>query len=101
MIDDIYPRIDFVKIDVEGSEHDVLKGMVKTMERFMPKMLIEFHPPTIQEKGDNPEDIYKGLKSLGYDIRLVPNIDETISYEDLYAATNNESGGQNLLCLKK
>jgi FkbM family methyltransferase len=93
--------IEFVKIDVEGSELDVINGMYETLWKYLPTMLVEFHPPTIQEKGDNPEKLYYQIKNLGYDIRLVPKIDESISYEDLYAATNNESGGQNILCLKK
>lgn len=92
---------DFVKIDVEGSELGVIKGMFDIIKENHPTMLLEFHPPTIHEYGADPRELYYLLKGLDYDIRLVPNIDETISYEDLYARTNNESGGQNILCQKK
>ena len=34
---------DFIKIDVEGFETEVLKGMIKTMKRFKPELFIEIH----------------------------------------------------------
>ena len=37
------PRVDFVKIDVEGAELDVLAGAVETMARFRPKVIMEFN----------------------------------------------------------
>jgi len=37
-------RIDWIKIDTEGTEHLVLKGAEETLERCKPKMLIEFLP---------------------------------------------------------
>ncbi len=45
-IDDIIgkpacPRLDFLKIDVEGMEMDVLKGAEKSISQFRPSMLIE------------------------------------------------------------
>jgi FkbM family methyltransferase len=98
-LDDI--KIDFMKIDTEGTELDVIRGMYDLLEKNKPTMLIEFHPPTLLEYGVNPKEEYDFIKEQGYDIRLVPKIDESISYEDLYAATNNESGGQNILCEKK
>jgi len=36
-------RLDFVKMDVEGAEFDVLLGAKETVARFRPKMLIELH----------------------------------------------------------
>jgi len=35
-------KIDFVKIDVEGFEYCVLKGMKKILKKFRPKIIIEF-----------------------------------------------------------
>ena len=42
-IDDLaLPRLDFVKIDVEGMEADVLTGAGKTIERFLPWCWVEY-----------------------------------------------------------
>lgn len=93
---------DFVKIDVEGSEKDVLQVLYGCIQNKRPIMLIEFHPPTFEEKGDDPESIYLLIKkALDYEIYLVPDTTNPISYEELYKQTNNESGGQNILCLPK
>ena len=39
-------RLDFVKIDVEGAEHLVLKGMQECLKKLRPIMLVEFHDET-------------------------------------------------------
>ena len=36
-------KLDFVKIDAEGSEFEILAGMEETLKRFRPKLLIEFN----------------------------------------------------------
>lgn len=99
--DEMDDDITFIKMDIEGSELGALVGMKRILTNNDIKMVMEFHPPSIIESGANPKYIYDFLTELKYDIRLVPKIDESISYEDLYAATNNESGGQNILCEKK
>lgn len=35
------PRVDFIKIDVEGAEHDVLLGLEATIESWRPALLVE------------------------------------------------------------
>jgi FkbM family methyltransferase len=43
-MDDLALTPDFVKIDVEGFEIEVLRGMIATIERCRPVLMIEFHP---------------------------------------------------------
>lgn len=45
-IDDLALAPDFVKIDVEGFEVEVLRGMVATIERCRPLFMIEYDPAT-------------------------------------------------------
>lgn len=40
---DCTDRIDFIKLDVEGAELEVLKGGLATIRRYRPKLLIENH----------------------------------------------------------
>lgn len=98
-IDSLITIAGFIKMDIEGAELDALHGMYKLLERFHPIILMEFHPPSIKEKHDNPEQIYHLLKTLGYTIYLIPDTDKPISYQDLYNETMKEPSGRNILCI--
>jgi FkbM family methyltransferase len=91
---------DFIKMDIEGSELGALKGMKATIENHHPIMIMEFHPPSIEEYGASPRDEYDFLKSLGYSIRLIPKISIPISFEELDKETRKESG-RNVLCISE
>lgn len=54
-------RVDWIKIDVEGAEWEVLCGLVKTLDQYKPKLIIEiFH--------ENQRKIKKLMESHGYDL---------------------------------
>jgi len=96
-----FPKVDFIKMDVEGAEHGALTGMVELLIKDKPTILMEFHPPSIKEYGVNPLDVYRFIYKLGYEIYLIPNVTDIISYEQLLESTNNINGGQNVLCIPK
>ena len=56
-------KVDWIKIDVEGMEVDVLKGAESTLKRCSPKLFIENHVAIIPNV---IEDIRKILLPLGY-----------------------------------
>lgn len=40
------PRVDYIKLDIEGAELDMLHGAAKTITRFKPKMAVSaYHKP--------------------------------------------------------
>ena len=92
-----FTQVDFVKIDVEGSELGVLEGMGKTISKFKPSMVIEFHPPSLEEYDkDSPRTIYNFLKKYYKKVDLMATsfiegsqdiVD--ISYDDLIALTRD------------
>lgn len=45
-------KIDFIKIDTEWSELQVLNGLVETLKKHTPKIIIEFSPILFKEKED-------------------------------------------------
>ena len=102
-IDSTGLRPNFIKVDAEGFEWNVLLGMCHTLDKYHPIVVMEFHPPSIEEAGHkhHPQAIYDQLKVLGYDIYLMPYIENTISFNKLYERTDNVSGGQSILCLPK
>lgn len=72
-----------VKIDVEGAEFLVLEGARKTIGRYRPKLVIEFHPDS---QGVFDHDRLIGyLKSYGYQF--------TVESKTYYAWPADSSGG--------
>ena len=60
------PRIDLIKIDVEGAELAALQGMRRTLERFRPPAIVcetQEHGPAVQF-----------LRSFGYRVRVLDRI---------------------------
>lgn len=62
--------VDFIKIDVEGHENQVIKGGINTIKKFMPLILIEIEKRHTDVKAI--ETINK-LISLGYDCIFLNN----------------------------
>src|SRR5215212_208552 len=86
-------KINFIKVDVEGYEYHVIMGMMNVLKRDHPTILMEFHPPSIEESGANPEDIYNLLKhELGYNDPINVCTGDTItpsSYNELDKQTRD------------
>ena len=60
------PKPDFVKIDVEGLEMDVLLGMSGTIAECKPRLFIEIHGADMQSKLDNVTRVVAFLRGHGY-----------------------------------
>ena len=58
--------LDFIKIDVEGWEAQILKGGSKTIRRYCPTLLIELVASQLSRIGDDIEAIWSMLLSWGY-----------------------------------
>lgn len=59
--------ISVVKIDVEGSELDVLKGMMESLRRLQPRALVvEFAEERLEQAGNVAEKIESVLDQVGY-----------------------------------
>lgn len=62
------PAPDFVKIDVEGLELDVLEGMKKIIKKKKPSLFIEIHGIDVVAKSENIKQVFRFLDSFGYKI---------------------------------
>lgn len=52
------PKLDFIKMDIDGSEPEALKGMIETIERSPDlKMVIEYYPAYMEKLGNKKEDL--------------------------------------------
>jgi Methyltransferase FkbM domain len=63
-------RPDVVKIDVEGHEAKVLRGMWDLINCRRPLIFLELHPERLAEEGDDMFEEAVRLDTLGYELRL-------------------------------
>lgn len=74
-------RIDFVKIDVEGYEYDVLMGARQTIERNRPVMVVEQKPGNAERYRRKTGDAIDLLKSWGARTMWEKSGDYCLSWE--------------------
>ena len=56
-LDDLFgdlPRLDFVKMDIEGHEPPALRGMARLLARHRPGLLVEFNPECLAVQAQDP-----------------------------------------------
>lgn len=62
-----------VKIDVEGAEMAVLVGMERTLQKWSPRVVMEFDDPTEDGCESKLSDCRRFLQARGYRVRVLPN----------------------------
>lgn len=58
--------VDFIKLDIEGSELKAINGAKKTIQKFHPHILIGTNPQLLEKNGSSINDLWKTLEDLGY-----------------------------------
>jgi len=67
-------KVDFMKVDVEGYEWEVLQGVKQTLLKWKPKIILEYSPDLYNKINDSTaESIFIFLKELNYTIVDVDN----------------------------
>lgn len=59
-------RIDFIKIDVEGSEWAVLRGARRMLQQHRPALMVELNDETASRAGYTVDQMISWLDALGY-----------------------------------
>ena len=95
-------KIDFIKIDIQGSEIQALQGMdflLKNNQNI--SMLIEFWPYAIQETNHDPREFIEILKQFGFDIFSIQNnCIEKFDFSHPIFTTFDMLDDLNLYCIK-
>jgi len=92
----VLPRVDVMKIDVEGAEGPVLRGAHETLSRFHPIVIVELDRERERAFGDEPEEILGYLRDLGYTFyalrkrKLIPLTGSPGEYENVVGLADCE-----------
>jgi FkbM family methyltransferase len=62
-----FPRVDFIKADIEGWEARMISGAMKTIATHKPTLYLEINEDALRRAGSSREDIWNQLTPLGYD----------------------------------
>lgn len=74
ILDDLsLPRLDYMKLDVEGSEYFALLGSIMTINRCRPLMVLEINPGPMGRLGVTHDMLWDLLESLKYDWSSIRN----------------------------
>src|SRR3990167_6167056 len=82
-------RVNFIKIDCEGFEVDILAGAEQTIKTDKPVMVIEINPGALKRREQSPADIFRFLTDHGY------------AYSNIYPGQPMEGNQYDILCLPK
>lgn len=78
-------KVDFIKIDVEGFESNVLAGAEKTIRRFKPLMFIEVVDSYLKRNNSGASKLVLNVINLGYkifDAESLKPLDQSMDFED-------------------
>jgi hypothetical protein len=76
------PTPDIVKIDVEGHEYEILKGMSDTIENFHPTMYVEVHPELLADLGDSESQTLQLLQDSDYELMFMRHRQDEVVWGD-------------------
>jgi len=93
--DEKLTRLDAIKLDVEGAEHEVIRGGVATVERFRPVLLLEVSRLCLEAAGSSGTALLDHL-SQWYRFELVRKDGRSTPVR-----TDRIGAFQNILCLPK
>lgn len=97
------PRLDLIKLDVEGAEMNVIRGADDTLRRFRPRLLVEYNPACAAAYFGQPADAlyhelakrFAAVYAIDPDGSLTPIHDWAVLEARLAAG----KGWEDLLCM--
>lgn len=75
------PRLDFVKLDVEGHEPPALGGMMRLLTRHRPTIVTEFNPRCLCVQRQDPDEYLRRILALYPAVRVISHFGDDERFE--------------------
>ena len=72
-------KVDFLKMDVEGAELDILFGMQELLEKYHPVMVIEVHVDGLIQFQHSESEVHEYIQSFGYTMEEIWSQTDTVT----------------------
>jgi FkbM family methyltransferase len=66
-----FERLDFILMDCEGSEHDIINGAINTIKTHKPIIVTEVNDGCLRQVGSSEKKLIELIESLGYKCRNI------------------------------
>lgn len=73
-------RIDFIKLDIDGHECNMLRGAYQTISQYHPEIIMELAPYALKEAGSSLDELISIVSSFDYGLFHIGN-DEPLSMD--------------------
>jgi FkbM family methyltransferase len=101
-LDDMFAgqKVDFVKIDTQGLEIEVLIGMQDVIKNNKLKIIIEYYPYGLRRMGHKGIDFFRMLNALGFDIYKIKagSLAQIFDFRKFSMSVKSHT---NLYCIKR
>ncbi len=89
-------RIDFMKIDVDGHDVEVIRGSEKTLRELKPRLMVEVCQRVLAPLGENADDYLELLIGLGYSACVIAHTGAETTLKELQGDADLHAGSWNL-----
>ncbi len=96
-------RIDIVKMDIEGAEGAVIKGMDRILRRDnCPQLIVECWPSELRKTGTDPLTLFASLEKRGFALSIIDDATGVITPRDAASAVEECKRKEfaNILCIR-
>ena len=90
-------KVDFIKLDVDGFEVEVIKGGISTLRQFRPPICMELSPYVLEERETSAEELLSELRGCGYQLVDLKSRDKVTRQDGRLRTEIPDGSGINVL----
>jgi FkbM family methyltransferase len=99
------PRLDLIKMDIEGAEPRAWQGMSKTIQSYRPVIILEFSPTAIRKTSQKSPEAFLDALQEKYWLHILPDVGgkskQPQNTDEIMAYVNSQADHANLIAFPR